>query len=299
MSFDALERWTPVDGPLWIHLHWDLPNLAELLAKPCGLSDALRDRLLDVSHRVQVEGLDQGEVLLVVRPPEVTPEHAERRVVRALVSPERCITIADLRQPALIALETRLSRGTGPRTAAMLQDLGEAVASNATLRDAELDEALADLEERLEAQRADSSDELRALRRALIAQRRFVSLCRDALVRVDLLDIDWVHDEGRSLQLVADRTGSQLKELDTLIERGRILNDELKSRQDAKTQRTLYLLTLISGVFLPLSFITGLLGVNVAGIPGRTWPGSFLILCAALVALAVGEWRALRRRELV
>ncbi|MBJ6765640.1 hypothetical protein JGU66_33215 [Myxococcaceae bacterium JPH2] len=299
ISFDAVDRWTPADGPLWIHLHWDLPNLAALLTKPCGLSEALRDRLLDDSHRVWVEGLDSGEVLLVIRPPDATTESAERRMVRALVGPERCITIADAQQPALVALQTRLARGTGPRTAAMLQDIAEAVAANATVRDAELDETLADLEERLEAQRADASDELRALRRALIAQRRFVSLCRDAIVRVDLLDLDWVHAEERSLQAVADRTGSQLKELDSLIERGRILNDELKSRQDAKTQRTLYLLTLISGVFLPLSFITGLLGVNVAGIPGRSWPGSFLILCAALVALAVGEWRALRRRELV
>ncbi|RKH38629.1 hypothetical protein D7Y23_37790 [Corallococcus sp. AB050B] len=45
--------------------------------------------------------------------------------------------------------------------------------------------------------------------------------------------------------------------------------------------------------------LTGLLGVNLGGIPGAQWRGSFLLLVLVLIALAAAEWRALRRRELV
>ena len=51
----------------------------------------------------------------------------------------------------------------------------------------------------------------------------------------------------------------------------------------------MYALSIIAGVFLPLSIATGLLGINVAGIPGaETW-WAFAAVCAVLSLLGVGE----------
>jgi len=51
--------------------------------------------------------------------------------------------------------------------------------------------------------------------------------------------------------------------------------------------RTMYVLSIVAAFFLPLGFLTGLLGVNVGGIPGVEYKGSFAIFSLILVLLVV------------
>ena len=46
-------------------------------------------------------------------------------------------------------------------------------------------------------------------------------------------------------------------------------------------------LTLVATVFLPATFLTGLLGINVAGIPGTHDPYAFWLVCLFLIVLAI------------
>ena len=48
------------------------------------------------------------------------------------------------------------------------------------------------------------------------------------------------------------------------------------------------LLSIIAAIFLPLGFVTGLLGVNVAGIPGAAYPYAFGIVCLVLLGTGAG-----------
>ena len=63
----------------------------------------------------------------------------------------------------------------------------------------------------------------------------------------------------------------------------------------AKMNQTMYMLSIVAAVFLPLSFITGLLGINVGGIPGAETGWAFLAICAGLLVLLVAEIWFLRR----
>ncbi len=59
----------------------------------------------------------------------------------------------------------------------------------------------------------------------------------------------------------------------------------------------MYLLSVITAVFLPLGFITGLLGVNVAGIPGDKTPWAFFLPCVGIAAiLGLRRWYLRRKR---
>jgi zinc transporter len=49
----------------------------------------------------------------------------------------------------------------------------------------------------------------------------------------------------------------------------------------------MYLLSIMAAVFLPLDFVTGLLGVNLGGIPGQDNPLGFLELTIGLAFFAV------------
>jgi zinc transporter len=72
-------------------------------------------------------------------------------------------------------------------------------------------------------------------------------------------------------------------------DRAAVTQDELRARHEARVGRTVYLLTVVATVALPLSLITGLLGINVGGIPLAESPLGFAIVCAVLVALAALE----------
>jgi len=70
------------------------------------------------------------------------------------------------------------------------------------------------------------------------------------------------------LQEIADRLGRWLEDLDSSIARTSLLADEINARlTEAMTRRT-YIMSIMAMVFLPATFLTGLFGVNLGGIPG-------------------------------
>ena len=67
------------------------------------------------------------------------------------------------------------------------------------------------------------------------------------------------------------------------------------NRLSEQLNKNMYVLSVIAGIFLPLGFVTGLLGVNVDGIPGDKTPWAFAVLCVLMVALGVFEVWLFRR----
>ena len=69
------------------------------------------------------------------------------------------------------------------------------------------------------------------------------------------------------------------------------------SVQNEAINDRMYLLAIISALFLPLGFLTGLFGINVGGLPGVEDPNAFWWFCSgvAVIALGVGVWMRKRR----
>ncbi|MCY1047106.1 hypothetical protein OV208_37740 [Corallococcus sp. bb12-1] len=301
LPLEQVREWKPSDGPLWLNLPPDLPDLPRVLERMLLLPSEVRDSLLGEVGRVRIDVIGGEQIILLMQHPDAVRTGAPQKTLRAWVSSEHCVTIAHADQPAIASLRHKLAQGHGPHSSDLFLALASAALAEAALRLTEFDDTLSELETHFEDRREEdaTAERLRRLRRSLVEQRRFVSLSRDAIVRVSLLEVDWLRVQDAQLRQSSERASSILKELDALVERARILREDEKARQDDKSQHILYLLTIISGVFLPLSFITGLLGVNLGGIPGTQWNGAFLLLVLVLIVLAVMEWRALRRRELV
>ncbi|HBF99444.1 MAG TPA: zinc transporter ZntB, partial [Alphaproteobacteria bacterium] len=76
-----------------------------------------------------------------------------------------------------------------------------------------------------------------------------------------------------------------VEDLDAVRERSQIIQDELTTALSDKLNRNLYLLSIVAAIFLPLGFLTGLLGINVGGIPGTESPYAFGIFSAILVLI--------------
>lgn len=87
-----------------------------------------------------------------------------------------------------------------------------------------------------------------------------------------------------------------VEDLDAIRECAAVIQDELMNRLSDQKNRNMYLLTIVATIMLPLGFFTGLLGINVDGIPGsENAPWAFALVCALLVLVVGLEVWILRR----
>jgi zinc transporter len=86
------------------------------------------------------------------------------------------------------------------------------------------------------------------------------------------------------LRSVADDLAYFTDEAEHQQERGKFLQEELGSRDDQAMSRNLYMLTLYTVVFMPMTLISGIFGMNVAGLPGTEQPSAFWWVMGLIVA---------------
>lgn len=75
-------------------------------------------------------------------------------------------------------------------------------------------------------------------------------------------------DDRRRMQEIAERLGRGLDDLDASVARTTVLADEITSQMTETLNRRTYSMYLLAMIFLPTTFLTGLFGVNLGGIPG-------------------------------
>ena len=122
------------------------------------------------------------------------------------------------------------------------------------------------------------------VRRNAIGLRRYLAPQREAVLRLYGEKAVWLSEMDRlRLRESADRTTRFVEDLDMIRERAVVVQEELLGRLSEKMDRTMYILSIVAAIFLPLGFLTGLLGINVGGIPGAEYTGSFIIFCLLLV----------------
>jgi zinc transporter len=128
--------------------------------------------------------------------------------------------------------------------------------------------------------------------------RRYLAPQRDATARLQSEEQPWIDTREKArLREVTDRVVRYIEDLDSVRDRAAVIQDELASRLSEQMNRTMYHLTVVASIMLPLGFLTGLLGINVGGIPGSETPWAFAAVCAilaAVVAVQVVLFRRLR-----
>lgn len=105
--------------------------------------------------------------------------------------------------------------------------------------------------------------------------------------------------DAESLRAVIDSLGFAIEEVAELYERAKLLQEELASRLAEGTGRNLYVLSILTAVLLPMTLITGIFGMNVAGLPGQEDSGSFWRVMLLVVASGVVTLLGLLYRRLL
>ena len=153
----------------------------------------------------------------------------------------------------------------------------------------QLHDKIIDLEDNLLDQQIPPRGFLALLRKQLIVMRRYMAPQRDVYARLASERLPWMSDDQRRrMQDIADRLGRGLDEIDACIARTGVMADEIAQVMQENLARRTYTMSLMAMVFLPSTFLTGLFGVNLGGIPGGGWQFGFSIFCILLVVLIGG-----------
>jgi zinc transporter len=135
------------------------------------------------------------------------------------------------------------------------------------------------------------------IRAEAIALRRFVAPDRDALAQLSQIDFDWLAEDDRlHIREAADRFARMAEELEAVRERSALLHEQLTDLRAEEIDQRSLLISIVAFIFLPLTFITGLLGMNVKGIPYAEEPWAFwgVVGFCVVLGLLVLAWFARR-----
>ncbi len=290
VDWDGAGAWTPAEGVLWLHLDHAQPEAQRWIREEAGLDPIIAAALLADDPRPRSVAANDGR-LIILRGVNLNPgANPEDMVsVRMWIDAGRVLTVRQRRVMAVRDVRERLDATTGPRVPGeflamlaeyLLQRMGPILNG--------LEDQMDDLEERVAAGKTDGlHTPLSVLRRQAVMLRRHLAPQREALALLSQEPVPWLTDAHRvSLREVANRLMRYVENLDELRERGAVTQEELHSQMAARLNRNMYALSLVAAIFLPLTLLTGLLGINVAGIPGAESPAAFLAVCGLLVLLA-------------
>ncbi len=301
LDWDGVRAWTPDQGPLWVHLNRKGAEAPGWIEAESGLDPVVADALLAQETRPHCEAVGEG-ALLILRGININPgaDPSDMVSIRIWAEADRMITTRRRKLSAINTLTKSLGEKRGPKTVAdLISDLASALVERVDPVVEGIDREIDTLEVSTgTSEPAQHRARLQRIRRKVISLRRYIAPQRVALGHLIEHRLPWL-DQGERLRLreMADRITRYVEELETARERTLLVQDELSSRLSEQMNRAMYVLTIVATVFLPLGFVTGLLGVNLGGIPGTDEPMAFAALCFALLGFALLELWLFRRMK--
>jgi zinc transporter len=289
------------EGLTWLHLDYSESATRRWLLEESGLDPIVAEALLADETRPRVVPSGDG-LLVILRGVNLNPgaDPEDMVSIRLWIERNQVISFRRHHLMAVEDLKEALERGNGPTNAGeFLVALCAALVERVGGVLEELHDELDGLEEEvLSAESHGLRPKLANLRRQAIALRRYLAPQREALSRLLSERVAWLEEAERArLREIVDRTTRYVEDLDSARDRAAVTQEELASRLAEAMNQKMYVVALVAAIFLPLGLLTGLLGINVGGIPGAERSDAFVLVCLLLVAIAALLLWALRRRH--
>ncbi len=278
------------DQLAWVHLDANHVDTKPWLEGELSYLDPfVVSALLADETRPRVTEIDEGAII-ILRGVNLNKDAAPEDMVsiRLWVDRKRIISVERRPLKAVRDIDEKIKGGVGPN------DAGKFVTTLIAMLFAKMEPVISELDDRtdhIEEEILDSPDmSLREnivdIRKKAIILRRYMAPQKDAIGQLRASDLEWIKSaSNRQLQENYDRILRYVEDLDGIRERAQIVKDELANILADRLNKNMYILSVIAAIFLPLGFLTGLLGINVGGIPGADNMNAFWIFCSILAVL--------------
>jgi zinc transporter len=301
VGWEALATWRPEQGLLWTHFDISEPGPEAWIEERSGLEPPIAAALLAEDTRPRSAPSRNG-LLVILRGVNLNPgaEPDDMVSIRVWLERDRIITTRRrlLQTSAEIGAAIEASEGpssSGEFLCVLVERLVDRIGESVD----ELDEHIDSVEEGVSHMNIlDFRARLSDLRRQTAHLRRFLAPQRDALDRlVRQPDPILTEQDNLGIREQADRVQRHLENLDLIRERGMVLQEEFLGRIAYEQGQRIFLLSVVAAIFLPLTFLTGLMGMNVGGIPGAGTAFGFLGASGLLIGIGVAMAGFFRRRR--
>ncbi len=295
LSVEETENWTPEQGILWLHLDMERPETRDFLENRGNINPMALESLTE-EEEDRPRCLAFGDkLMLFLRAINLNPgeEPDDMIPLRIWCETDRIITLRETPMNFLTAMEREFNTGVGSKTVGELLDeictftldkIVEVVSGVEVVIDDVEDKIIDEVED----EEGEFMPKLSEARRNLTEMRRYLYPQRDAMDVLPRQIMPWLSADNRyQLRENANRMLRIIEDIDSLRERAMINMDELSNRVREQTQENMYMLSVLAAIFVPLTFITGLFGMNVGGIPLATGENGFLIATGALLFLGL------------
>ncbi len=299
--------WHGISQPLaegefcWIHLDYTVEQAQDWVSHQGGLHAADIDALLKEETRPR-SAVSHNGLLVILRGVNLNPgaDPEDMVALRIWVDGSRIISTRYRRHMWEADMLAAIETGEGPQTTGeFLTMVTELMVGRIHEVVQDIEDQVAVLEETMLQQKSESvRSELAEIRRQAITLRRYLAPQREALARLQSEKISWFSDADRlHLREVHDWMVRAVEDLDAARERAAISHEELASRMTEQLNQRMYMLSMVAAMFMPLTFLTGLLGINVGGIPGANNIHAFVWVCYILGAIGLALYFIFRRRK--
>ncbi|MDC9590222.1 zinc transporter ZntB [Xenorhabdus sp. XENO-10] len=278
------------EQPVWQHLDYKNPDSHQWLMNTTLLPSPVKEGLVSESIRPKMLRTGEGTLITlrsVNRNDNARPDHLVS--FRIYINDKIIISSRHRKIHSIDQVQEDLHNGVGAKsTGNWLIEIAGAITDEVNDFIEELHDNLIELEDDILEQKIPGRGELVLLRKQLIVLRRYMAPQRDVFIRLTSERLPWMSDEERHLmQEIADRLGRGMDDLDGCIARTAVLADEITSMMADAMNRRIYMMSLLTMIFLPTTFLTGLFGVNLGGIPGNKYQFGFGLFSFLLSLLMV------------
>jgi len=275
---------------VWLHLNMNNETARDWIKSQLDLPFVAVNSLLAGETRPRVTTLETG-IVANLRGVNLNEgaEPEDMVSMRIWVEPRRIITTRRRRLVAAQDIRSEIINGRkidGP--AALIVRICARLTERTEPFVAEIEENVDALEERiLGGESSEIRGQLGEVRQTAVHFRRFIAPQREALLRLAADESALFKPRDKiELREIADRVTRFVEDIDAVRERAMVLQDQLTDKRAEEMNRNMMILSVVAAIFLPLGFLTGLLGINVGGMPGADDPNAFWIVVAISAALA-------------
>lgn len=277
-------RWLNCDG---------IPGKADLqrLGESLGIHPLVLEDIQNTDQRAKIE--DHGGYLFIMFP-MMWRESEELRFeqVAVLLFPNLVVSVQERPGDVFNGLRRRIESGSG-----RIRRMGADYLAHAVL-DAVVDNLFpvfeqidADIQEQetLTLSGSDNMDEVHRLRRELALVRRKLRPLRELLSQLATIESDLLTEDVRPfLRDLRDHGLQVLDDLELVGDHLRVLIDLQLNQLNQQTNSIVKTLTIVASIFIPLTFLAGLYGMNFEHLPGANSPFGFAVICVIMALVAGG-----------
>lgn len=289
------------DSLLWVHIDYSSAE-AVFWLQHCDRLDPLAvESLLQETSRPR-SMLFHTDLILDLRGVNMNPgaNPEDMVAVRLWVDEQYIISSNRRRMVSLDDIREELQRGDGPKSSsAFIGALIGHIDDRVSLVIDQLEDEFEQLEDNLLMEEfPELRVELARLRRLAIRLKRYLAPQKDAIAHLLSESPPWLQRSDKMcLRENINRLNRHLEELDSIRDRAVIAQEEFINRLSEQLNTRMYTLSLVATLFMPLGFLTGLLGINVGGIPGSDSRYGFLAVTGLIVILISLQLYYLRKKK--